>query len=265
MCTVTFLPGLPRGGYLLATNRDESPRRRPALPPFAAQIGGRLVLSPRDGDAGGTWVGVDEHGFALTILNGDGVPAAPPPAEAVSRGQLVTELLERRTPVEVLGELHRRSAAGELPFKPFKLVAVAPGADGAAARLWRADWDGRALSFSELTGPQCITSSTFEPEAVARARGAAFAGFVDGARASLRVDASEEEVDALAEALHEFHASHAPGAPDGDAYSVCMHRAEARTVSSTLLVVDAGEVRMDYQAGWPCKDGEMQVAEIDRR
>ena len=27
MCTLTFIPGLPGGGYLLASNRDESPER----------------------------------------------------------------------------------------------------------------------------------------------------------------------------------------------------------------------------------------------
>jgi hypothetical protein len=264
MCTVTFLPGLPRGGYLLATNRDESPRRRPALPPFPAEIGGRLVLAPRDGDAGGTWIGVDQSGFALTILNGDRVPAAPPPPDAVSRGQLVLELLERRAPAEVLTELRGRAAAGELRFKPFKLVAVAPGVGGAPARMWRADWDGRALAFSEHDGPQVVTSSTFESERVERARGEAFARWLVGARRWLRPDATEEEIDALAEALHEFHASHAPGAPEGDAYSVCMHRAEARTVSGTLVLVGSDAVRMSYQAEWPCREGELSVTEIDR-
>lgn len=265
MCTVTFLPGLPRGGYLLATNRDESPRRRPALPPFAAEIGGRLVLAPRDGDAGGTWIGVDESGFALTVLNGDRAPAAPPPPDAVSRGQLVLELLERRAPAEVMDELRRRAAAGGLRFKPFKLVAVAPGVGGAAARMWRANWDGRALSFAAQDGPQCITSSTFEAEKVERVRGAGFATWLEGARPALRADATAGELDALADSLHEFHASHAPGAPEGDAFSVCMHRAEARTVSSALVLVGPDAVRLDYQAGWPCKDGELSVVDLERR
>jgi hypothetical protein len=264
MCTVTVLPGLPRGGYLLATNRDESPRRRPALAPFAAEIGGRLVLAPRDGDAGGTWIGVDESGFALTVLNGDRPAAAPAPAEPISRGTLVMELLERRTPREVMDELRRRAARGEMRFKPFKLVAVAPGEGGAEARLWRAEWDGKALAFSEHDGPQIVTSSSFEPEEVERRRGRAFAEWMERVGPKLRDAASAEDVDALADELHEFHASHAPGAPGGDAYSVCMHRTEARTVSSMLIAVGADDVRMDYQSGWPCKNAELQLAELQR-
>lgn len=264
MCTVSFLPGLPCGGYVLATNRDESPRRRPALPPFATELGGRLVLAPRDGDAGGTWVGVDERGLALTVLNGDGPAAAPAPADPVSRGLLVLELLERRTPREVLDELQRRAAAGALRFKPFKLLAVAPGEGVAPARLWRGDWDGARLQVSEHDGPQCVTSSGVQPAEVQHRRGAEFARLVERVRPSLRANASEEEVDALVAAVHALHASHEAGAPGGDAYSVCMHRAEARTVSSTVIVAGCEAVEMNYLAGWPCQDGELQVMELAR-
>ncbi|HEX5008894.1 MAG TPA: NRDE family protein [Planctomycetota bacterium] len=264
MCTVTFLPGLPRGGWLLATNRDESPRRLPALAPYATEIGGRLVLAPRDADAGGTWIGVDEQGFALTILNGDRPAAAPPPEDPVSRGRLVLELLERRDADAVCAELRRRGLAGELRYRPFKLVVVEPGRAGAAAALRRAEWDGRALSLAATTGPQCITSSTLEPDAVAEVRCAAFGHVLEAVRPHLREDASAAELDALAAALHDFHASHRPQAPGGDALSVCMHRPEARTVSSTLVLVGPQAVRMDYQPGWPCQDGELHVAELAR-
>jgi hypothetical protein len=43
-----------------------------------------------------------------------------------------------------------------------------------------------------------------------------------------------------------------------------MHREDARTVSSTLVLVGPGAVRMDYQAGWPCEEGELRVAEVGR-
>jgi len=264
VCTVTFLPGLPRGGWLLATNRDESPRRLPALAPQATEIGGRLVLAPRDAEAGGTWIGVDEQGFALTILNGDRPAAAPPPADPVSRGRLVLELLEQHGADAVCAELQRRERAGGLRYRPFKLVVVEPGRGGGPAALRRAEWDGRALSLAVTTGPQCITSSTFEPDAVAAARCAAFARFLDDVRPRLREDASAADLDALAAALHEFHASHRPEAPAGDALSVCMHRPEARTVSSTLVLVGPQAIRMDYQPGWPCQDGEVHVAELAR-
>lgn len=264
MCTVTFLPGLPRGGYLLATNRDESPRRLPALPPYAATLGGRLVLAPRDGDAGGTWIGVDEQGFALCVLNGDRPAAAPPPQDPVSRGRLVLDLLALRDAAAVRAELAARAAAGALRFKPFKLALVTPGVRGAPARLARVDWDGRALHDAALDGPGLVVSSTFRPDEVQAAREAAFAGFLERVRPALSAGAADDDLDALAGVAHEFHAAHAPGAPQGDAFSVCMHRADARTVSSTLVLVGPEAVRMDYQAGWPCAAGELHVAELGR-
>jgi hypothetical protein len=264
MCTVTFLPGLPRGGYLLATNRDESPRRLPALPPYAAPLGGRLVLAPRDGETGGTWIGVDEQGFALCVLNGDRPAAAPPPGDPVSRGRLVLDLLALRDAAAVRAELAERAAAGALRFKPFKLVLVTPGAGGAPARLLRVDWDGRVLRDAALDGPGLVVSSTFRPDEVQAAREAAFTGFLGRVRPTLRGDVAERELDALADAAHDFHAAHAPGSPAGDAFSVCMHREDARTVSSTLVLVGPEAVRMDYQAGWPCAAGELHVAEVGR-
>jgi hypothetical protein len=264
VCTLRFLPGLPGGGWLLATNRDESPLRLPALPPYATALGGRLVLAPRDADAGGTWIGVDERGFALAVLNGDRPAVAPPPENPVSRGRLVLELLERRRAADVLAELQRREQQGLLRHRPFKLALVEPGRGGAPATLQRAEWDGRALTVATLPGPQLLTSSTFEPDAVAAARGAAFARFLPGVQPGLRDNAGPAELDVLADALHDFHASHSAEAPEGDALTVCMHRAEARTVSSTLVLVGPKTIRMHYQPGWPCEDGDVHVAELTR-
>ncbi|MGQ0552782.1 MAG: NRDE family protein [Planctomycetota bacterium] len=281
MCTVTFVPGLVGGGYLLASNRDESPRRVPALAPYARQLGGRLVLAPRDGEAGGSWIGVDEQGRALCVLNGDAPapakplqPAAsngshaaanPPRASAhsstpdlapPSRGLLVNELFADPRPDAVRAELERRHAAGELRFKPFKLAVVEPGP--AFAWLFLAEWNGQALSFARLHGPQCLVSSTFEREAVTAARRAAFEQWYARQERGLTAER-------LAANLADFHAGHAPGAPEGDAFSVCMHRADARTVSSTLVHVASAEIRMRYLAGWPCQDPEPRDATLARR
>ena len=68
----------------------------------------------------------------------------------------------------------------------------------------------------------------------------------------------------LAEALLGFHAGHRPEAPDGDAYSVCMHREDARTVSRTLVVVGPREAVMRYHAGWPCQPAEEHRENLPR-
>src|SRR6185295_12334723 len=139
MCTVSLL-ALPRGGYLLAANRDEHVTRGVARPPERAQAGGNSFVAPRDSDAGGTWIAVDRDGRTLCLLNGDRAgstfepPSPPPPSPVIpppaatdlpSRGRLVVDLMKDPRPaavVEALRELHR---LGALNYRPFKLVAVA--------------------------------------------------------------------------------------------------------------------------------------------
>ena len=269
MCTVSFVPGLPGGGYLLASNRDESPHRGEALPPFALSRHGRLVVAPRDRDAGGTWIGVDEHGAALCVLNGDRAPAAPPPEDATSRGTLVLALLDDPRPDAVRAELERRVACGELRVRPFKLVVVEPGRAGREASVLSGQWDGARLAWEPRRGPTLFVSSTFRPDEVAAVRGAAFAevlarGLSARPARDAGGEADEQAADAAAEALAEFHAGHRPQAPAGDAFCVCMHRPDARTVSHSLVLVTGTRVALRYQPGWPCEDREVHEVVLAR-
>jgi hypothetical protein len=256
MCTMTFLPGLPGGGYVLATNRDESPHRAPATEPFLRERGDRLLLAPRDTDQGGTWVGVDDLGRSVCVLNGDRPPAAEPPADAISRGLLVLDLLDEAAPDAVRAELERRVRDGALVSRPFKLIVAAPGDAERHARLARADWDGAALRWDELDGPQCIVSSTFDTDVVNERRLSAFRDFL--------TEAPRADAGALVSAVQDFQSSHEDDAETGDAYSVCMHRDDARTVSSTLVAVTDEEVSMHYQPGWPCQDGPVSITTMPR-
>jgi hypothetical protein len=271
MCTVAFIPGLPGGGYLLATNRDESPRRGVAEAPARATIAGRQVLAPRDPDQGGTWIGLDEHGACVTVLNGDRPAATAPVEEPPSRGLLVLDLLEDLRFPSVREELERLRHANLLVHRPFKLVVVSPGPTGPGGReatMLRANWNGSYLTFEEEQGPQCTVSSTFETDGVTASRRAAFQRFLEEQGRLLGEvrgpEASPAAVDRLAEALLGFHASHHPEAPEGDAYSVCMHRDEARTVSRTLVVVGRSEAVMRYHAGWPCQTAEEHRSVLPR-
>jgi len=312
VCTLTFVPGLPLGGYLLAHNRDESLKRGPGQPPVIGRLGAARIMAPRDIDAGGTWLGVDSRGRCLAILNGDRTPAVPAPADARSRGLLLVDLLADARPAAVRAHLERQVAEGSLRSRPFKLVVVEPVVQGAVgierglgaappqARLLRIDWDGERLAFAELSGAQCIVSSTFESDAVGAARCAAFTQLLaslpreeDLLRARFAAPASPlpagtspvashpagpagsarapedlgwiTDPAPVAAALRTFHAGHEPSAPQGDAFSVCMHRPDARTVSRTLLVVGPREIRMEYTPGWPCAGAEAVVATMERQ
>lgn len=274
MCTVTFLP-LPDGGYLLGTNRDESHRRTEARTPAVRTLAGRPVLAPLDGDAGGTWIAADELGRSLCILNGDRPPASPVEAGAPSRGLLVLALMADPSAAAVRSALYERLRRGHLREKPFKLLVAEPGSGGAPARISRVDWDGRRLTAGESDGPTLAVSSTFDTDGVAAYRSRAFAAL----RAAVLWPEAERlrrhgeergtatapprlDVDALAALQHRWHASHAEHAAEGDAYSVCMHREDARTVSCTLVRVGPRRVAMRYQPGHPCAGAPLVEASL---
>ncbi|MCB9896804.1 MAG: NRDE family protein [Planctomycetes bacterium] len=247
MCTVTFLPR-PGGGYLLGTNRDERPSRGLGRPPVEQVVDGRRVLHPVDADAGGTWVAVDERGATLCILNGDREPAAPAPDDPPSRGVLVLELARDARRAAVLDELERRARRGALRQRPFKLVLAEPGDAVRPAASSVITWDGRDLGRDDAPGARVVVSSTFETDAVTAFREALFADFL---RALDEADA--RGVAAPARALATWHAAHRPEAVDGDAYSVCMHRDDAGTVSSTQVEVGERRVALSYRQGAPCR------------
>jgi hypothetical protein len=62
--------------------------------------------------------------------------------------------------------------------------------------------------------------------------------------------------------LHGFHRSHWP---DRSYRSVCMHRAEAHTVSLSHVKVLPTHVHMQYQAGSPCQEGPWQTTMLKRQ
>lgn len=241
MCTVSFLPlPLPSGGYLLATNRDESPVRGEALPPAWILAGGRRVLAPVDPDAGGSWVALDEDGRALCVLNGDRPAAAPPPVEPRSRGLLLLDLMADPRPASVWRALDAGQDALRRAARPFKLLAVEPGPPASGLFM---EWDGARLRRTPIAGDACLVSSSFEPDEVGRRRVQAFRELAARPR---------RDVADLAAAQIAWHRSHAAGAATGDAFSVCMHRREASSRSLTALEVWADERAMSYVAGPPC-------------
>jgi hypothetical protein len=86
MCILIVLRGFhDEHPVVIASNRDERTDRRESPP--GLWIGERArLLSPRDRQAGGTWLAVDARGRFAGITNLAGVPPVP---DAPSRGHLV--------------------------------------------------------------------------------------------------------------------------------------------------------------------------------
>lgn len=233
MCTLSWIR--EGAGYELHFNRDERRSRRPATPPARGQRGGIRFLAPRDGDAGGSWISVNDRGLSLCLLNRYGDETLAGQAPVTSRGLLLISLADSVD----LAELERRLAGEPLPrFQPFDLVAFSPG-----SLPRRAGWDGRHLRLQDLGAADLpLTSSSFEDAAVIPAR-----------RESFRQVTGLHSPDS--ELLRAFHASHLP---EKGPSSVCMHREDASTVSYCKVRVDPERVEISYVAGPPC-EGETPV------
>lgn len=219
MCTVTLIRS--DRGVRVVCNRDERRSRGLALPPIEHEHDARRVLYPVDPESGGTWIGVNDAGVVACLLN------ATPPKGAGSRG---SRSRGEVVPIALAGSTLAQSLAAALSvdaheYQPYRLLiadserAVAIGAQTRDVRVTH--FNGPALM---------LTSSGLGDHIVEEPRRAlfnlAFATSLNPERAQ--------------DAFHRHHWDHLPS------LSVCMRRADARTVSRTVIELDATGITMLY-------------------
>lgn len=246
MCTLSWLHGSDRGGdgYRLWFNRDELLIRGPELPPAVAETGAGRYIAPADSDQGGTWIAANDRGVTVALLNGYRESRGPARSSYTSRGHLVRELAttHRRE------EFWRRLAPARMAqYRPFVIVYVAPQPPAVVAR-----WDGLDLVVSHDGDAELpIVSSSFEQDAVQRARRALYELLVEGAggRSAERLEAFQRHVG-----------PHGP-----DAYTPSMRRTDAATRSQCIVDVDAREVRFVHVPGAPHATAARPAVVLARR
>lgn len=224
MCTASWR--FTSDGFELFFNRDESVRRGKARAPELADFGGLRGIAPTDVDAGGTWLGVNERGLALALLNAWDLRVDP--REPRSRGLLVRDLLAAPGADEALTRLAREDL---VRYRGFTLLVLAPGGTAGVRH-----WDGHALAAAPAERP--LASSSLDGGRARRERSALYARLTSGG-------AEPEHAT-----LEHFHASHEP---ERGPWSPCMHRVEAATVSASQVRVGAREVALRYADGPPCE------------
>lgn len=231
MCTVSW--AATPDGYELFCNRDERRSRTPAHAPSLRTSRGVRFVAPTDAEAGGTWIAVNEHGLTLCLLNRYADIVASAVSAYRSRGLLLPDLMDHSDPAEVMRAVARTALS---QFQPFTLLALAPGAEPAVV-----GWTGERLLISEedCDSLMPLTSSSFASGDVARARKELFRDMAGSARPT-------------ADLLVRFQRSHHP---EPGSYSVCMHRADASTVSFSRVTVTPYSVAFFYQPGPPCAGG----------
>jgi hypothetical protein len=201
-------------------------------------------LAPGDSEGGGTWIAVSERGLCLGLLNAYGAGRGEEPESPTSRGLLIPDLIDAHSPREVAERLAGRDL---FSFRPFVLLAVAPGPDRAEALVYR--WDG--LEGRREPAPAIpISSSGVEQAAAELFRREHLRGLAAGAGGL------------TPSVLRDFHRSHADGP---GALTPCMHRPEAETRSSCRIRIDPTEVRLLYTPGAPCRTVELPPFVLERR
>ena len=133
MCTLVILRRPDHAWpLLLAANRDEM-LDRPWQPPARHWPDRPEVVAGRDELAGGTWLGVNDHGVTAAVLNRVG--SLGPTTDKRSRGELVLEALDHAdadAAAEALADLHGTA------YRSFNLV-VADNRDAYWVRSTGAD------------------------------------------------------------------------------------------------------------------------------
>lgn len=212
-------------------NREElwtRPTERPHLidePAGAAWFGGV------DLQAGGTWLGVNQHGLAVALANR---PKASEPETPRSRGLLCRDLLGRRTIDDAVEEVQRQSQA--FAFAGFNVLLF----ERDIAMFVEA---GDEFQVAELpSGTHALTNGRLNDTADAR-----IARVLDEYGAMIQ---PVERLTAKIRAAQRVCGLKA----EGGRPALCLHAAQRGTVSSTVvaLTTDPARTQYHYAPGSPC-------------
>ncbi len=220
MCTVTYIP--VAGGIYLTSNRDERPGRAPALFPARSDSANGQLLFPKDGEAGGSWISLNNSGDAAVLLNGAFFKHRQEASYRLSRGLVFLEIARAVDPVRAF------SAAVLADIEPFTLILFAGG------RLFECRWDGRDRHIAPLRpdSPYIWSSTTLYDEDAANNRSRRFGEWY---KATSSIDA---------QSILDFHRS--VRLSDGENKRGFHRRDTIATVSITSIRIAAGGSRMDY-------------------
>ncbi|MCW5520125.1 NRDE family protein [Aureitalea sp. L0-47] len=221
MCTLTLLPK-PDGTLIITSNRDEAPDRE-TFPPEIHNENGVRLLFPKDGVAGGTWIGVSSRKRFVSLMNGGFTAHKRKETYRMSRGIIVKDLL-------IAEDLQKAIRDYDLhDIEPFTLIAVDWTKN---FRVYELVWDGKDKHLSEKPlAPAIWSSSLLYSEEMKQKRREWFSNFLFD---KLNPNASE---------ILEFHHKAGEGKPEVD---LIMDRHFVKTRSITQVII-SDSAEMSYE------------------
>ena len=228
MCTLIVLHRCFEAAPLVvAANRDEFFERPTEGPALRETAYGKLV-APRDERAGGSWLGLNEHGLFAAITNRR---CESPDPNRRSRGLIVMDALAATTAREAAEEIEGLQTNA---YNPFNLLV----ADRHTAHLL--SYAGTLERVDQPPGAHVI--GNVHPNDVSHPK----------------VARQRQEVARAAEApaervLDELAAVCSSHAGDGPIEHTCVHADPYGTCSSTLLRLGPGGSELRYADGAPCR------------
>jgi uncharacterized protein with NRDE domain len=252
MCTLALFFHELRGYPLVVgANRDEY-FNRPTAPPCIL-LDHPLVFGGKDLWAGGTWLGVNEHGLLVGILNRRSEGEKEKSRER-SRGLLCLDVLKAGSPAQACSLLRREKGSAYQPFNLF--FADADEAFVAYNVGEHIEWVGLERGIHVLSN-----TSIYDPPS----------GRGGHARRLLPVGTGQERDNvrdhpSFIGRLKGILSSH--GLCDEAAKSseaLCVHRSEYGTVSSSVIFYQGDEKQFHFYhaSGPPCRSEYRKLGTVE--
>lgn len=229
MCTVTLLP-FNEEDFILTSSRDVPYAREKAEVPKKYVEDGTELIYPKDGQAGGTWIGSSDKKRLICLLNGGFKNHRQKDQYAKSRGIIVKDLLKADDITEACKTIDLEN------IEPFTLVIVEWDFK---LFFFEFVWDGAVKHLKILPKePHIWSSSTLYSDEMKQMRKDWFKTWLN--------DNRKQNSDLEKQKKNILHFHHVAGIGDPE-IDVLMKRPEVGTVSITQVYKIEDEVNMDYK------------------
>ena len=227
---------------VVAANRDEH-YDRPSSAPEVLTTTPR-ILAGKDLRAGGTWLGVNEHGLLAGILNRRSNGEFTPAAATRSRGLLCLDLLKLENASQAVASVKQEKRE----YQPFTLVFADP------TEAWAAINRSGTIETLRLGDGVHVFSSAAAYDERSEKKDRAYALFSTLVPELIKKNG---DVSSWIPILASVLSDHTPGETAGDhREAICVHGDISGTVSSSILIYSRQEQQFQafFCSGPPCQN-----------